>query len=61
MTTKIIQTDTLLLEILSENDADFIMELLNTEGWIKYIGNRNINSKEDAIAYIQKINKAKGL
>ena len=51
-----ITTERLFLEPLSESDDNFIMELLNTEGWIKYIGNRNINSKEDAIAYIQRIN-----
>jgi [ribosomal protein S5]-alanine N-acetyltransferase len=49
-------TDRLLLEPLVENDALFIQELVNTEGWIKFIGNRNVNNQEDAIAYIQKIN-----
>ena len=49
-------TDRLLIEPLSENDTDFILELVNTDGWLKFIGSRNINSKTDAIAYIQKIN-----
>jgi ribosomal-protein-alanine N-acetyltransferase len=49
-------TDRLLLEPLSENDDDFIMELVNTSGWIKFIGNKNIRSKIDAIGYIKKIN-----
>ncbi len=48
-------TDRLLLEPLSENDGDFIIELVNTNGWLKFIGNRNIHSKIDAISYIQKI------
>lgn len=50
-----ITTDRLFLERLSENDNDFILELLNTDGWIKFIGDRNIKTTEDAVAYIQKI------
>jgi [ribosomal protein S5]-alanine N-acetyltransferase len=57
MNTKItLTTERLLLQPLSESDSALILVLLNTEGWIKFIGNRNINSDEDAIAYIQKIN-----
>ena len=40
---------------LSLNDAEFIFELLNSEGWLKFIGDRNIKSTEDAQNYIQKI------
>jgi [ribosomal protein S5]-alanine N-acetyltransferase len=50
-------TDRLLIEPLSESDNVFILELVNTDGWIKFIGNRNITSAADAIAYIQKINE----
>lgn len=53
-----LDTDRLLLTPLRESDYLFIHELLNTEGWIKFIGNRNIYSTEDAIAYINKINAA---
>jgi [ribosomal protein S5]-alanine N-acetyltransferase len=49
-------TDRLLIEPLSENDNAFIFELVNTEGWLKFIGNRNVHTEADAIAYIQKIN-----
>jgi [ribosomal protein S5]-alanine N-acetyltransferase len=48
-------TQRLLLDELKLNDAEFIMELVNTPEWIKFIGERNINSKEEAITYIQKI------
>lgn len=48
-------TERLILERLSENDINFIIELVNTDGWIKFIGNRNIHTIETAIAYIQKI------
>jgi RimJ/RimL family protein N-acetyltransferase len=49
------KTERLLLRTLSNADAPFIFELLNTEGWIKFIGDRNISNLEDAAQYIQKI------
>lgn len=52
-----ITTERLFVEKLSEKDTHFIFELLNTEDWIRYIGNRNIHSEVDALKYIQKINK----
>lgn len=57
----ILTTERLSLEPLSENDSEFIIELLNTDGWIKFIGTRNIHSTADAIAYIQKINGNKNI
>jgi len=36
-------------------DAEFIMDLVNSEGWLKYIGNRNVSNKNEAETYIQKI------
>ena len=48
-------TARLLLNELTVNDAAFIKKLVNTEGWIKFIGERNVKSHEDAVAYIQKI------
>ncbi len=50
-----INTARLLIDALTVNDHVFIFELLNTEGWINFIGQRNIHTKEDAIAYINKI------
>lgn len=49
------KTERLFLRTLSAADARFIFELLNTEGWIKFIGDRNIKNLEDAGQYIQKI------
>jgi [ribosomal protein S5]-alanine N-acetyltransferase len=43
------------LSPLELSDSAFIFDLLNTENWIRFIGNRNINSDEDAVNYIQKI------
>lgn len=48
-------TTRLILNELSLNDEQFIMELVNTPEWIKFIGDRNIRTQEDARVYIQKI------
>jgi RimJ/RimL family protein N-acetyltransferase len=47
-------TDRLTLRPFGEEHADFICELVNTPSWLKYIGDRNIHSKEDAIRYLKK-------
>ena len=49
-------TERLSLDVLTPGDAEFILELLNTKGWLRFIGDRNIHSKEDALNYINKIN-----
>ena len=48
-------TTRLLIEPLNLNDNNFILDLVNTEGWLKFIGNRNIKSSDESINYIQKI------
>ncbi|MDM1046912.1 GNAT family N-acetyltransferase [Sphingobacterium hotanense] len=50
-----IATERLTLSPLSEKDAAFVAELLNTDGWIKNIGDRNIRSEKDAREYIKKV------
>ncbi|RYY51189.1 MAG: N-acetyltransferase [Chitinophagaceae bacterium] len=50
-----LQTSRLLLSALSEGDVDFIFRLLNTPGWLAFIGDRKIHSADDALRYIQKI------
>ncbi len=52
---KPIITERLSIEPMSPGDTDFIFELVNTEGWLEFIGNRNITSLTDADAYIKKI------
>ena len=49
------KTDRLLLRTLTIADAAFIFELVNTAGWIQFIGDRNVHTNEDAKRYIQKI------
>ncbi len=48
-------TERLLLDQLSLDDTKFISVLVNMPEWIRFIGNRNINNLEDAVAYVQKI------
>lgn len=50
---EIIKTERLLLKPFSTEDTDFIIELLNTEGWIKNIGDRNVKTTEEAKNYLQ--------
>src|SRR6476469_7277410 len=50
-----LSTDRLILKPLSPDDTEFIHALVNTEGWLKFIGDRNVHSPEDARAYVQKI------
>jgi ribosomal-protein-alanine N-acetyltransferase len=49
------ETGRLSLSELSVKDTEFIFELLNTPQWIKFIGDKNIKTKEDAATYINKI------
>ena len=48
-------TPRLRLQLIGEADSTFIRALVNTEGWLQFIGNRNVYSDEDACRYIQKI------
>ena len=48
-------TERLSITALNSTDAKFIFELVNTKGWLTYIGDRKIHSLEDAQSYIQKI------
>lgn len=50
-----IDTIRLFMTKLTDKDAPFILELINSEGWKKFIGERNINTLEEAEAYIKKI------
>ncbi|WP_456461385.1 GNAT family N-acetyltransferase [Lutibacter sp.] len=50
---KSLKTKRLILKPTSKEDAEFILELLNTPKWIEYIGDRNVHSIEDAKNYIQ--------
>lgn len=47
------ETERLLIRPISVDDADLIFRLYNMPNFIKYIGNRNINSLSDAENYIK--------
>jgi len=48
-------TERLFIRPLTKEDARFILGLVNTEGWIRFIGDRNIHTEWEAADYIQKI------
>ncbi len=47
------ETERLLIRPTLEQDAELIYQLMNTPKFIKYVGDREINSIEDAEKYIQ--------
>ncbi len=49
------RTPRLVLRELVHDDAAFIMELVNDPAWLRFIGDRNVHSLEDARGYIDKI------
>lgn len=50
---KILETERLLLRELTVTDAPFIVELLNTPSFLRFIGDRGVRTTEDAVRYIQ--------
>jgi len=53
MTYKSFETERLILRPTSEQDSEFIFKLLNSPKWLKYIGDRNIKTVENAKDYIK--------
>ena len=51
---KILETERLVLQEFSIDDAEFILTLLNTTAWLEYIGDKNVRTIEDAINYLEK-------
>ncbi|OLY94979.1 Protein N-acetyltransferase, RimJ/RimL family [Cnuella takakiae] len=49
----VIHTSRLLLRPFSIADADFICKLLNTPGWLNFIGDKGVRCAADAIAYLE--------
>lgn len=48
----ILETERLLLREFTWDDTAFIIELVNSPGWLKFIGDRNIKTEEQAQAYL---------
>lgn len=49
-----IETERLFLREYTLEDAPFIFKLMNSDGWLKNIGDRHIKTVKDAEAYMQK-------
>ena len=49
---KVLETDRLTLRHLSTGDAEFILELLNEPSFIRYIGDKQVRTLDDARAYV---------
>jgi RimJ/RimL family protein N-acetyltransferase len=49
---KSFETKRLLLKPTDDEDAAFLIELLNSPKWIQYIGDRNVKTLDDAKTYI---------
>lgn len=47
------QTQRLLLKPTSVGDADFLVQLMNSPGWLQFIGDRQVYSEKSARQYIQ--------
>ena len=48
-----LETDRLTIRQLTLADAPFIVELVNTPGWLRFIGERNIKTSEQAENYLE--------
>lgn len=48
-----IQTSRLLLKPFSAEDANFVLDLYNSPKFLKFVGDRNIRTEEDAIKFIK--------
>jgi RimJ/RimL family protein N-acetyltransferase len=49
----ILETERLKLRELTLDDTAFIIELVNTPGWLTFIGDRNIKTEEQAKSYLE--------
>lgn len=49
----ILETERLRLRTFNLGDTKFIIDLLNSPGWLQFIGDRNIKTEEQAVTYLQ--------
>jgi RimJ/RimL family protein N-acetyltransferase len=49
----ITETERLIIREITKDDAAFVFELLNSPGFLKYIGDRGVRSVEDAQSFIE--------
>ncbi len=48
----ILETERLALREFTIGDAKFIIQLLNSQGWLEFIGDRNVKTEEQAVNYL---------
>ena len=48
----ILKTERLLIAEADHNDAEFIVQLLNSDTWLKFIGDKGVKTKKQALTYI---------
>lgn len=53
---KTYETERLIIKLVDIDDAEFLLKLLNTEKWLKNIGDRNVHNPEDAQKYVREKN-----
>ena len=49
----ILETQRLRLREFTNADTEFIIALLNSPGWLEFIGDRNVRTKEEALTYLE--------
>ncbi|WP_456438490.1 GNAT family N-acetyltransferase [Psychroserpens sp.] len=49
----IAETNRLIISKITIDDASFLLELMNTPGWLKYNGDRNVKTLEQAITHVK--------
>ena len=47
-----LETERLVLRRLDHGDADFILELLNEPSFLRFIGDKGVRTREDALRYL---------
>ncbi len=52
------KTKRLTLRKLGKEDCSFILELVNSDGWLEFIGDRNVRSENDSLKYIESITRS---
>ncbi|MBA4407064.1 GNAT family N-acetyltransferase [bacterium] len=48
----ILDTERLTLREFTTDDVKFIIQLLNSQGWLEFIGDRNVRTEEEAVSYL---------
>lgn len=53
LTMQTLHTERLVIRPLVEDDAAFIVALVNDPGWLRYIGDKNVHTLDDARRYLR--------